>query len=375
MLESPDPWSFPSRVAWVSPPVSNVGGKTTIGDSDGDGRMEIIHSRNTFSGTSRLVIFENQGDDAYVEVYNEALLPRNASTGEKVVLDLDQDGRREIAMCGSEGFVHIVETQGDNSWSLVFVDSTGLMNAYAAAGGSDSDGNGRPELFIRGNDFSVFPPTTWPARVYEASGDDQFELVATIPVPGGGSGVATAALGDLDGDGRAEYIATKHVVPWEPPGGLFVYKALAEGAWQLVTFIEDIGSLMGIAYVCDLNQNGRGDIFWMGTLGWTSTPVSRVFEYEPTSDVATTAPRRAFRILPNPVPRGGVATLWTAAAPIAPILLVHDVRGRLVARHDLRGRALEWWPRDLAAGVYFVRLTDARLGDFGTTRALVLPVR
>jgi hypothetical protein len=372
VYESAEPWEFPTRLAWTSPPLSNVGGHTTVGDSDGDGRMEIIHSRNTFSGTSRLVIFENRGDDEYVQVFSE-LTPGNAAVGEKVVLDLDQDGRREIAMGGSDGFVYIFESIADDTWQQVFVDSTGLKNAYAAEGGVDTDRNGKPELFVRGNAFGSEPPV-WPAIVCEAVGDDAFVRVGTILVPGDGGGVTTDALGDLNGDGSAEYIARVGRAPWEPPGGLLIYSAVAEGNWQPVAFLEDVGSLMGMHYTCDLNSNGRPEIFWMGDLAWTFTPTSRVYAYEPTSDTIGSPASRTFTLAPNPIRQGATALVragaWSLAAST---LAVHDVGGRLVARNDMRGQALEWRPRELAAGVYFVRLTDARGANLGAARVVVLP--
>jgi hypothetical protein len=372
LLESPEPWSFPTRLAWTSAPISNVGGNTAVGDSDGDGRMEIIHSQNTFGSNSRLVIFENRGDDAYVEVYNEPT-PGNGYTGDKLVVDLDQDGRREIALCGISGFLHIIESTGDDEWQTVFVDSTGIANAYSLEGGIDSDGNGRPELFVRGSHFAFPSSGVAPARVYEAIGDNQFVLVAAIPMPGASY---TAAQGDLDGDGVAEYIVFWSRPPWEPPGGLWIYRAVAEATWETIAVLENPGALMGIHYTSDLNSNGRAEIFWEGDLAWTSTSISRVFAYEPTSDVVSPRDNASIRITPNPLRNGDTGRIWTSRSngPVS-ILAVHDVSGRLVAWHDLHGSAIEWRPERMPAGVYFMRLLGPRGDDIGTTRIVVLPPR
>jgi hypothetical protein len=91
VYESLDGSGFPTELVWESPPMTNVGGKTITGDTDGDGRMELIHSRSGFGGTGGIVIFENNGDDSYVEVFS-APKPGNVATYEKAVVDLDGDG-------------------------------------------------------------------------------------------------------------------------------------------------------------------------------------------------------------------------------------------------------------------------------------------
>jgi hypothetical protein len=133
---------------------------------------------------------------------------------------------------------------------------------------------------------------------------------------------------------------------------------------------------MGIHYTSDLNSNGRAEIFWKGDLAWTSTSISRVFAYEPTSDVVVPDENPTVRITPNPLCNGDTGRIWTTRSnDPASILAVHDVSGRMVARHDIRGHALEWRPDRLPAGVYFVRLLGARGEALGATRTLVLPAR
>jgi len=365
VYESENPWSFPSVLVWASGPLSNVLGYPTTGDSDGDGRMEIIHSVNSFSGTARLAIFESVGDNAFEQVL-DVPTPGNASTGDKVILDMDRDGRLEIAFIGSHGWVHVFEAVADNQWQHIWMDSTGLVNAYAAEGGTDSDGNGRPELFVQGNDFSVFPPTTWPARVYESAADNEFHLVTTIPIPGSTGGITTDASGDLDGDGDREYIAVEVRAVWDPPpGGLWIYSAIGEGVWEAVAMIPNPGNTMGLPYTCDLNANGKSEIFWQ------SPDVARLYEYLPTSDAADARPAGSLVISPNPVRRS--ATIhYDRDGGVGAALLVYDVAGRLVERRDIRGQTLEWRPASLASGVYYFELRDARGRRIGADRALVL---
>jgi len=366
VYESPSCTSFPSQLVWTSPPLTNVMGYTTVADSDGDSRMEIIHSQNYFGGTARLVIFENTSDNEYVQVL-DIPTPGNYATGEKVVLDLDEDGKKEIALCGILGYLYIFEAVGDNQWQEVWVDSTGLRNAYAAEGGTDSDVSGRPELFIMGNDFSVFPTTTFPTFVYEALADNEFQRVCSIPVPGYGGGETVNALGDLDGDGDQEYIALETRPVWDPPpGGLWIYAATSPGLWEPVEMLENPGNSMRRPVVGDLNDDGRADLLWLGT------PTSRVWSYFPPSDSGSFSRSDLLTIRPNPFMRRTWIE-WPSTDRPAGALLVYDVAGRLVERHSITGNAFNWHPIRVATGVYFLMLQDSNGAKVAAARAFFVP--
>ena len=148
VYESPTPTSYPSQLVWSSSVLTNVVGETTIGDTDRDGRMEIIHSENHWTGTASLLIFECAGDNSFQQV--ASIVTGSGDNGEKVIADLDGDGLVEIALSGLEGVVHIYESPADNTWVETWTDSTGLRNAYGVEGGRDTDGNGKPETVRHG---------------------------------------------------------------------------------------------------------------------------------------------------------------------------------------------------------------------------------
>jgi hypothetical protein len=304
--------------------------------------------------------------DEYVEVFS-APTPQTGSTGEKIVLDMDQDGRKEIAVCGLYGYLHVFESLGDDQWQHVWMDSTGLANAYAAEGGTDTDGNGRPELFIHGNDFFASPPT-WPARVYEAAADNDFRLVATIPVPAfSGSGRPIDASGDLEGDGDREYVALEFPESASHMGGVWIYTSTGVGAWQAVAMIENPGGLSD-PFMHDMNVNGKADIVWRGS------PTSLVWEHETATDVEVRLRPPMLTVTPNPIMRTAWIR-WSPTDPIARSLIVYDVAGRLVERYNARGESLEWRPARTSAGVYFIQLRDERGTALATARVLVMPTK
>lgn len=267
VYESVDSTSYPTELVWSSPDLSNVGGNTTIGDTDRDGRMEIIHSQNFFGGNSNLIIFENTGDDTFEQVYSSTVFG-NASSGEKAITDLDGDGLLEIAFIGGGGWVYVYESPANDTWEVIWTDLTGMHNSYATEGGLDTDGNGKPELFVYGQVFGA--SVYWTTMVYEASGDDEFARVATFSVEDPYTGATHNALGNLDGAGFEEYLMDSHV-------GLWIYRATSEGQWSQIEYIDDPhpNKTHAGVYAYDVNRNGKPEVIWEG---WPTTVI-----YEPPS--------------------------------------------------------------------------------------------
>jgi hypothetical protein len=343
VFESVDAFSHPSELVWSSPYLSNFTGHTTIGDTDRDGRMEIIHSVNSGAGsTSHLAIFENTGDNAFAQVF-DGLVTGPSATGEKVIADLDGDGNLEIALCGIIGWLHVFESPSDNVWVLTAREWTGLSNAYDLEGGRDTDGNGKREMFVLGTlltDSTALATTV----VYESLSDNSYAKVASLSPDSGTQ--AGNTLCNLDGVGPDEYLMRSGP-------GVRIFRATGPGNWQLVGTAYGVG---GGLYSFDLNQNGLPEVVW-------PYYTTRIFEYSGTptdSNGATWHPAK-LDIVPNPF--GGRATLrFAPGAGAAARLAVFDIRGRIVERStvEVSGASVLWQPRDLPAGVYLVRLEDGK---------------
>ncbi len=343
VYESVNPRKHPTNLVWSSPSLSSIIGETTSGDTDSDGRLEIIHSVNSFAGNSALVIYENTGNDQFEEVF-WGVVPSNQSNGEKVIADLDLDGRIEIAFSGGHGHLHVYESGGDNQWQHVWTTSTGMINAYGAAGGVDTDGNGRPELFVMGEMGGL-------ARtfVFEAFTDNSFAAVDTITHIGIGY---TNALGDWTGDGLDEYVSRV------TPNVISFYASQSPGNWQEIECFCGADSSHSEIFMFDANRNGRDELFWAFSGPILNINYSWIFEKPITSDSETyevTLPHLRFH--PNPT-RGLAYGIGPPA--LSPFdMLLYDVSGRLVQRSRIRqagGFVLDG--SSLAAGVYVVRLLD-----------------
>lgn len=339
IYESVDVTTYPTQLVWSSPALSNFEGATTIGDTDRDGRMEIIHSVNG-SGSS-LYIFENTGDNTYAQVFAEYTGPQQ--TGEKVVADLDGDGLIEIAFCGLHGWFHVYESPADNTWIETYRDTTGLRNAYAAVGGVDTDGNGVPELFVAGEGDADFRKQT---IVYEAVGDNQFAKVAILLTDEFGAGGAGNVLANLESTG-IQYVT-------EAANQLVFYEATGIGQWTVCAQMSDPSGLQQWISSFDVNRNGRSELFWQ-----SFTLPTLVLEHQRTSSVGPADARRLepLVIMPNPC-RIRATVIAPAVALQAKCLAVYDVAGRLVDRRSLRPGEASWvWDAQaLSRGVYFLQL-------------------
>jgi len=351
VYESTSPSTYPTVLTWTSPALTNILGIPTIGDTDRDGDMEIIHSVNTY-GVSWLVIFENRGDNEFVEVFETPTSGRQDS-GPKVVADLDQDGLIEIAFCGTSGFLHVFESPDDDVWQETFVDTTGLFNAYAVCGGVDTDGNGKPELFVAGDGGGGLRVT----YVYEAASDNSYTRIATLTYNDQHMAGLTSIVADIDGTGRPEYVLSVF-------RQLLVYRAVAPGEWLMTVgaIDPDVDGMQTDVHTFDVNQNGREEIFWAAE-GNIHTQATLVLEHPPVpvTDVQPSGALalEALTVVPNPCQAQATLLLGPRSRATASAVAVFDAAGRLVSRgppvRGISGQLL-WAPLALRPGLYFLRV-------------------
>ena len=354
VIESIEPYLHPSQLVWSSPYLSDTVGIPTIGDSDRDGRMEILQSINGTGPTSGLAIFESTSDNSFAWVLN-ATLVGPASTGQKLIADLDGDGKLEIALCGLPGWLHVFESPCDNVWCLTFREYTGLSNAYTMAGGRDTDGNGKPEMFVMGTFLGDYYAT----MVYESIGDNTFTRVSTIVMdPGVGSG--GNAVVNIDGTGLEEYLASTS------GNGVRVFRSTTIGNWDQVVTAYVPGHLGG---VFDLNRNGSSEVI----MQYFTTQI-----FEPPGTTANPPDdsglhQNQLDITPNPCRVQATLRLTPQSSSVV-TLAVFDIRGRVVERHAVvsSGAPILWQTASLPTGVYLLRLEDHHGRGLASARATIV---
>ena len=162
-------------------------------DLDGDGRVEVVAAAYS--------IFALNGDDG-------SLVWRVDPEGGRVwpgvaAVDLDGDGDLEVVTGHGGGWLHVHDHLGNNVWSRN--PTSDELRSLAVA---DLDGTGRPEIIV--GRAGSGRENTW---VYSASGG----VRSGWPQLDGDDGYAAGiyndniAVGDIDGDGRAEVVAPSDV--------------------------------------------------------------------------------------------------------------------------------------------------------------------
>lgn len=377
VFESVDASSHPSVLTWQSPPISNQVGFAAIADTDIDGRLEIVYL--FWVGVIRIVIFECEGDDTYVQKYLSPLdaraLPDESPSlqgihvpwaGDELVWDLDQDGRPEIAD-GGQGRLRIFESTADDVWEEIYSDSTGLVGSRILTGGQDTDGDGARELFLGGEDWTV-EPVLRKVFVYQPTGERSYTRVAELSGFDNGTGGQWGTLARLEPDGKFRFV-------WGLVGHLRIYDAPCPGVWSLESIVLDPVPARLAVFAYDLNRNGRDEIYWLSNNRFVN---SLVLERPtvPTSllEPSSTPLMNALRISPSPSRANASVFLHPAAAVPAAEWSVFDASGRLVLRQDL-GAPARSWILPVAAwrpGVYFLRASDANGRPIASGRTTVI---
>jgi hypothetical protein len=266
VMESPDHHLFPDSLVWSFRYGRNLGGNApcyVAPDLDRDRKLEIaLLGGGQYIG---LGIWEPAGDNRYDLVWNSWDVPSMTSL---MFGDFDLDSLREFAGGWSLAGVYENTLPGQDSYLIVYCDTTGLGNGNDGFSAQDLDQDGWPEFLIS---FHSYSANTFFLNMWEATGNNTFERTLVDErrmVVGYGGG--RSRCGDLDGDGVGE-------LAWALPLGLFVYKAVGNNEFEQVwEWWDDHGGTGQslITNIADMNRNGYNELV-VGGSGKTS-----VFEVE-----------------------------------------------------------------------------------------------
>jgi len=229
VMESPDEHSLPESLVWSFRYGRNLGGvaPTCIApDLDQDGQREIVCvTQHDWYG---LGLWECTADNQYELVWNG----HNLGILAPQFGDFDRDSLLEFAGGWSLASVYENTAPGQDSYVMVYCDTTGLGNGTDGFSAQDLDQDGWPEFLIS---FHSYSANTFFLNMWEATGNNTFERTLVDQrrmVVGHGEG--RSRCGDLDGDGVDE-------LAWALPLGLFVYPGTD------VQFAKEGGLVAGVA--------------------------------------------------------------------------------------------------------------------------------
>lgn len=238
--------------------VADIYGLTSA-DIDGDGWLDVIVSES--GGTTSVLRNLGTGGDLTASSFapKVSLSGSGAASGVYIV-DLDGDGKNDIAAAYSDGFLmsfatfRNTSTPGNISFET-FERWAGLVYSGALATVVDVDGDGRLDLIGQHGNGSV-SPDFWIAQNISTPGDIEFSASrsyfggATLDA---GDGVS---YGDLDNDGKPEIIVEHSF------GGQFqiLKNNSTPGIISFGTpFVINEGVSGGVV-VADFNLDGLNDI-------------------------------------------------------------------------------------------------------------------
>ena len=186
-------------------------GPMTYGDTDGDGKTEIILA--DFATYTRIYIYENDGDNIYVSQNTQNTLthgiPARKAQG-LMIGDLNKNGKKEIICTRGNtsdgGMVRVWEHSGvigSNTYANIYTYTT-VSYIFGKGGIGDSDHDGWDEVFITYGGFPTY--NTYIRRIKYDSATATFNHImyqaSSIGLP------TSYRVKDVNNDGIDELVAT-----------------------------------------------------------------------------------------------------------------------------------------------------------------------
>jgi hypothetical protein len=211
-----------------------------VADFDGDGRLDLAVT-NSVSGDVSVLL--GKGDGTFGD---QRRVPVGTHPFGLDVADLNGDGRPDLVTANVlSNDVSVLLGKGDGTFGEQVRYPTGLISHWVSTG--DLDGDGRLDLAVRDDGT----PGVW---VLLGRGDGTFREPVRFAVGGGGNGLGGIAVGDLNGDGRADLAVTNFEL-----GDVSVLLGKGDGTFQDERRLP-VAVGPAVVAAADFDGDGRQDL-------------------------------------------------------------------------------------------------------------------
>lgn len=234
--------------------------------------------------TASVGVMSGNGDGTFKKAVTYSLGSGTSGASSVAVADVSGDGKADLlvtSQCGETpvctptgppGAFSVLLNKGDGTFQLGVVQFTaGTFTDFVTVG--DLNGDGKPDVVIANycasGDYCF---SAGSVEVLLGNGDGTFQT--SVDYPPGGFGTISAALGDVDGDGNLDVLASNECPDLVrcgafgyTTGDVGVLQGNGNGTFQPVVTYDSAGYYDSWVAAADVNGDGRRDLLTTNRCG------------------------------------------------------------------------------------------------------------
>jgi len=360
VFESPDSFSYPTDEVWRDTVGFPLVTPICVYDIDQDGLPEIV---KVIGDTTIFDIYECIGDNLYQRIFRDTLVTSHSPMSTLAFGDFDLDGHNEFVFGYSGGEYSIWECTGNNMYQEIIYQQLPTLNIKDCFSVPDADGDGKLEFVVKG---FVVPTARTHAFIFEATGDNTYEIIKSFNLAGGDYYGGYSEAGDVDGDSIPEIVL-------ESASYVYIIKSAGNDSFYVWDTLPGYASGSCVR-IFDIDDNGLAEIIISGN------DETRIYEYELGITEEVRSKRQEVRLVvyPNPFSKLTKISFGKRHSTEGIELKIYDVSGRMIKQFDYstmrQSDHITWDGKDIfghqvPVGVYFVRLETS---NYRETKKVIL---